>query len=158
MEINKTPMVMEKNRIEFQGNFLYFDQKNLNGVTYTKKVAEKIIEQFKEQRGEDGVFFGELGQDRDDAGINISNVSHDVIELKINENNKTLEGTILLLETSAGKKALEMLKDPNNYSISCRPRGIGKVNDRGEIEEYQIISFDLIPTSLDSFGQRDQLK
>lgn len=61
MEITKTPMVMEKNRIEFQGNFLYFDQKNLNGVTYTKKVAEKIIEQFKEQRGEDGVFFGELG-------------------------------------------------------------------------------------------------
>ena len=44
MEINKTPMVMEKNRIEFQGNFLYFDQKNLNGVTYTKKVAEKIID------------------------------------------------------------------------------------------------------------------
>lgn len=158
METFKTPMVMEENKIEFNGNFLYFDQKNLNGVIYTQEVAKKIIEQFKQQRGEDGVFFGELGQDRDDTGVNISNVSHDVIELKINEVNKTLEGTILLLETPAGKKALEMLKDPSNFSISCRPRGIGKVNGKGEIEEYQIISFDLIPTSLDSFGKKDQLK
>lgn len=150
----------KKNELKLTGNILFFDQKNLNGRVYTKEVAESIIEQFKKIRGEQGVFLGEFGYPSTPwtNGINLGNISHDVVDLRINEDTKSLEGDILILETPAGKKALEMLKDPNNYSISCRPRGIGKVNDRGEIEEYQIISFDLIPTSLDSFGQRDQLK
>jgi len=140
---------MEKNQIKLEGNILHFDQKNLNGRTYTKKVSEEIVEQYNNIRGEDGVFFGELGTGSD--GVNLMNVSHDVVSLKINEKNKTIEGTLLILDTPAGKKVLEMMKS-NQFELSCRPRGTGTVNEKGEIEDFKIVSFDLIPTSNDAFA------
>lgn len=147
----------KKNELKLTGNILFFDQKNLNGRVYTKEVAESIIEQFKKIRGEEGVFLGEFGYPSTawTNGINLGNISHDVVDLRINEDTKSLEGDMLILETPAGKKLRELiLAEGENVGISCRPRGTGKVNGKGEIEEYQIISFDLIPTSLDSFGKR----
>ena len=43
----------------------------------------------------------------------------------------------------------------------CRPRGFGEVNESGEIENFKLISFDLVPSTTDAFAnikENDSLK
>jgi hypothetical protein len=137
----------EEKPIKLSGNFLYYDNKNLNNRIYTRKMSEDIIEQFNKKIEEEGVFFGELGYPGKDnfTGIDLSNVSHEVEEIHLNEEQKSLAGTIKLLDTDKGKIVKELLKEGSPLSISCRPRGVGDVNENNEIENFEIISFDLVP-------------
>lgn len=135
------------------GHFLYFDQKNLNGRTYSKEVAEKIVEQMNEM-AKNGTSYGTLGYPKEEGfnEIFLSEVSHRVEEVHINPENKSVDGTIILLETPKGKMAEELLLGENSVGLSCRPRGTGEVNEKGEIENFDIVSFDLVPTPSDAFA------
>ena len=163
------------------GHFLYFDQKNLNGRTYSREVAEKIVADFnmkksgkaESPKGSSGgmepgnqwyqnpIMLGQLGYPPPDQfGINLGEVSHEVEEIHINEENLSIDGTIKLLETPKGKIAEELLFGENAVGLSCRPRGTGEVNENGEIENFNIISFDLISKE-DAFAnikENDHLK
>jgi hypothetical protein len=144
---------MEKNEIKLTGNLLHFNQKNLNGRIYTKEIAESIVDQFNNIVEEGGQVFGELGYPEDwNADVNFTKVSHEVLEIKINEESQAVEGTLLVLDTQSGRKVMEMLQDSSPLGISCRPRGFGEVNESGEIENFKLISFDLVPTHTDAFA------
>ena len=142
------------------GTFLYFDKKNLNNRIYPKEVAEKIVNQFNEIK-KDGKNLGQMGYPpADEFGINLGEVSHEIEEIHINEKNSSVDGTIRLLETPKGKVAEDLLFGEHPVGLSCRPRGTGEVNERGEIENFQIISFDLI-SGEDAFAnikENDHLK
>jgi len=155
-------MVMKEKEIRLTANLLHFNQKNLNGRIYTKETAESIVEQFNNILGEGGLVFGELGYPEDgNPDVDFSKVSHEVLEIKINDGNQAIEGTLRILDTQAGRRVREMLKESSPLGISCRPRGFGKVNEKGEITDFKLISFDLIPTHTDAFAnikENDALK
>lgn len=133
--------------LNLSGTFLYYDVKNENNRIYSKKIAKEIIKQFNKKRKKTGNFFGELGYS-ENFEINLFNISHDVEEINLNEETKSIEGTIKILNTPAGEKAKKLL-DKNNLTI--RPRGYGDVNEKGEIENFEVISFDLIDPKTDAF-------
>ena len=135
--------------IKLTGTLIHYDQENLNGRIYTKEAVENIVEQFN-KKTEEEKFLGELGYPQDDfTGINIGNISHEVESIHLNEEDKTLVGTFKILNTPKGEIVKELLK--NNVGISCRPRGVGNINENKEVEDFQLLSFDIV-TGPDSFA------
>jgi len=140
-----------KKGIRLTGNFLHFDQKNLNNRIYTKETVEKMIEQFQKMK-EEGPVLGELGYPSADfPEINLFNVSHEVEEIHLDEGNKCLSGTVRILDTPKGKLVQELVNPENSLKLTCRPRGMGTVNENHEIEDFQLLSFDLL-SGPDAFG------
>lgn len=135
-----------KKEMRLTGNLLYYDQKNLNNRIYTKETAEKIVEQFNKMKEESGGVFGELGYQSEEnfIGINLLNRSHEIEEIHIDESQKALVGTIKVLDSPKGNIVKELYDPKNMVGLSCRPRGTGTVNENGEIEDFEIISFDLV--------------
>ena len=133
--------------IKLEGTFLYFDQKNLNNRVYSKKTAEEIIEQFNKNK-EEGRNFGELGYPKENfEEINLKNISHEVEEIHINEDEQSIEGTIKILDTPSGdivKSMVEKIKEGQSIGLSCRPRGYGTVDGEGNVVDFKIVSFDLV--------------
>lgn len=150
---------MEK-EIRLTGNLLYYDQKNLNNRIYTRETAENIIEQFQKIKN-NGKAFGELGYpvEKNFQGIDLSNVSHEIEELHLDEEQKALVGTIKLLDTPKGNLVKDLINPENSISLYCRPRGTGNVNENGEMENFEIISFDLVsgPDAFSNIRENDYL-
>lgn len=127
---------------------LYYDKKNLNNRIYSKKCAENIVEQFNERKNS---FYGELGHP-ERREILLNNVSHKIIELYLNEENQTIEGTFELLDTKNGNLIKDVLLNNKFNDMFCiRPRGIGNINENGEVEKYSLYTFDIIPKEIDAF-------
>ena len=117
-------------------------KKNLNGRIYSKKILKQILPSLLE-KGSDRRLLGEFifGESSD---ISLRRVSHLIKNVRIDGN--ILYGDIEILETYFGKK----LKDEID-SFVFRPRGMGYVDEKGKISEYEIINFDAVPASEDSF-------
>jgi len=133
--------------MKISGTFLYYDEPNGNGRIYTKKIADSIIKQFEEKAS----MFGSLGSISD-----ISEWSH-VVDIKLNEQDNTLEGTIEILDTSKGNAIKKMLMDHESFNeVFCiRPRGAGTINpETHEVENYSLMSFDIIPKQIDVFSNK----
>jgi hypothetical protein len=126
--------------MKLEGVLLYYDKENGNGRIYTKECAGNMVEQFKQK---EQPLFGELGQS-ESFDIKLS-PSHIVKDVWIDEEDKSVKGTIEILETPKGKILEELLNVGCDMSITSR--GLGTVNNETkEIEDYQLISFDIIPT------------
>lgn len=140
--------------MKIQGTLLYYDVENKNGRVYTKECAEDIVKQFSEF-----VYpmFGQLGYpDEDNFGRgNLGEISHQIKEIHLNPEEKTIEGTIEILDkTPNGKKLLTLIDnhiEKFNELFVVRSRGVGTTNENKEIVDYKIISFDVVPKSTDAF-------
>ena len=136
--------------MKLEGVFLYYDKENENGRIYTKEVAKNIIKQFNEIN--EGTVLGELGINEYNPGseISLEDVSHQIKDLWIDEEEQCIKGTIKVIDTNKGKLLETLMKSDASFSIA--PRGTGNVNSStGEIENYQLYSFDIIPTEESSF-------
>lgn len=135
--------------MKLTGTFLYWDQKNLNDRTYPKSIAEKMVNEFNKR---EEASFGELGYPKENfQEINVRNISHKIEEIHINEENKSIEGTIEILDTPSGKMVKEILEEVKDSKLSCRPRGVGEVDEDGNVTNFELISFDLVAGE-DAFG------
>jgi len=141
------------------------NKENLNGRTYSPELLSDMVRQFEIKKP----MFGELGMPSESV-VSLKNASHIITSMRVerqrlsrknkkllkkkgqyenwkNNNVRTLFGTIELLDTEAGKLAKKMFEDK---TAVVRPRGIGNVNG-GEIQDYSLISFDVIHKDDDSF-------
>lgn len=150
--------------MKITGTFLKADVMNANGRIYTEEAISGMIEKFKEL---DHTMYGMLGYP-EDGDIHLSQVSHKVNTLKIRykriprkkkkelKKNGTFKviknkrcdliGEIELLDTYNGNIAKKLMD-----GFVVRPMGTGTVGENGVIENYKLISFNLIPKSEDSF-------
>lgn len=139
------------------GTLVYSDVKNANGRIYTKDCMMDMLHQAIEDV-KDGCLLGEFGYGSQPE-VNLGNVSHKVTEVRLNPYNDSLEGTIEILETPKGKQILKMLNE-NDYKFDdlfvVRPRGTGTVNEKGEVENYTLYSFDVIFKQEDAFNVREK--
>ena len=138
------------------GKFIVFDQKNKNGRIYTKECGSAIMQQFNKLAHEGQMILGEFGYPENRFEVSLGNVSHRVDSLEFDMLNNCLRGTIEILETPKGKQILKMLNE-NGYKFEdlfvVRPRGTGTVNEKGEVENYTLYSFDVIFKQEDAFNQ-----
>jgi len=137
--------------MKLEGVFLYYDKENKNGRIYTKEVAKEIVKQFNEM--DKGFCLGELGQPSEHI-TNLINVSHEVEEIHINEKDKSIEGTIKILDTPKGKlltTLIEEFKEGSDIKFSGAARGTGTINKNKEVEDYTLHAFDIIPLKESAF-------
>jgi len=123
--------------------FVVSRKKNLSGRIYSKKILKDILPSLIE-RANDKRLIGELGFS-DTRDISLKNVSHLITNIRLEKN--ILYGDIEILGTDSGKILNALIDD-----VVFRPRGAGYVDEKGRVKEgYEIISFDAIPASEDSF-------
>lgn len=148
--------------MKIKGTFIYFDKENDNGRIYKKEMAQGILDHFNEKI-EKGLNLGTFGYpDVENFNkIYLDKVSHIVEEVHYNPEKNTLDGTIRFLDTSVAKSIIESIRFSSDNDLPCsfsvRPRGIGNINpSTKEIENFEIISFDIIPAETDAFKQFKQ--
>lgn len=115
----------------------------LNGIFYRKK-KDLFGTEIKINDG--STVLGEFGYPEDFI-VTLTNVTHSIDNFRIHGN--WLIGDVTILKTAGG----EMLNDllDNNLEFVFRPRGMGNVNERGEITDYSVCAFDAIPKKDDAF-------
>jgi len=147
---------MKKNtNKEFTAAFLYYDQQNMNGRIYSEECAESIVNQIKDIQKTDRPVLGEYGNPSR-MEIGMCNVSHEVIDVHVDKETKSIIGTIRLLDTPVGKKVLEALESNSPFTnfdnrFVVRSRGTGKIDPSGYITDYTLFSFDIIEKEDDAF-------
>lgn len=145
--------------MKIAGTFLYYDVINANGRMYTKECAEQIVKQFSEL---DHPMYGQIGYpDANNFGKEyLADASHEVKEIHINEERKTIEGTIeTLASTPNGQRLLNMIDNDITKFNECyviRSRGTGEINKNNEVTDFNIISFDVVPKDTDAFADMDK--
>ena len=127
------------------GVFFEYDKPNRNGRIYTKECMKDVIKQFEHR---DTLMFGTIDPP-EQAEPSIETVSHKVIELHLNEEAKTLEGTVEILPTPKGVilgNVIDALggQEKFNENLFMASRGYGKINEKGEVEDFVIIGFDVV--------------
>jgi len=149
-------MAMKENKpITLAGTFIYADVKNANERIYPRECVLNMMNQ-AQKHIQSGNLLGELDfPDRPE--VNLGNVSHRVTEVHFNPIKNTLEGTIQVLETPKGhilRSQIEACGGASNFmnNMACiRSRGTGTINEKGEVENYTLYSFDVIAQDKDPY-------
>jgi hypothetical protein len=128
--------------VKLEVDLLKYDTVKDSGRIYTKEIVLQMIEKFKKTPER---FFGEYNHPTTNI-VNLINISHRITEMQLNEDTKTLEGTIEILDTPKGTQLLEELSKSENVLFDIHPRGMGCVNkETNEIYNYNLITFDIVP-------------
>jgi hypothetical protein len=146
--------------MELTGNFIHYNQKNLNGHVYPEETINDMIEKF-EKKIKDGKALGTLGYPKNTdnfSEINFSEVSHKVEDIYIDASTKSIKGVIKILDTESGKLAKSLIE--SGHELYCRSRGIGSVDSSGYIKDYNLISFDIVhgPDAFANIKEKDFLR
>lgn len=151
MDNKKTYLILERSEsnlrkiddqqdIILEGIFAEFGKENRNGRIYDKdeylKHLSYLIEDVKNQR-----CLGELDHP-DRFEISLSNVSHQVCELRYDPNDNCVHGKIKLLSTPKGLIAKTLLEAGVPLSISSR--AAGTVNENKHVQLEQIYTYDIV--------------
>lgn len=142
-------------KIKLTGPILYANVKNANGRIYTTECILGILKQAKDYINK-GSLLGELDQPNRPE-VNLGNVSHRVTDVYFNPENNALEATIEVLETPKGqilKNNIESCGGIKNFmeNMGCiASRGTGTINEKGEVEDYTLYSFDVVAKNKDAY-------
>jgi len=119
------------------------DAKNQNGRIYPRPILERESQKYtqlvKERRA-----LGELDHP-DSSVVNLSNVSHNIIEMSWD--GADLIGTVEILTTPAGNILRELFKNGIKLGISSRGLGSTTAAEDGtqEVQEdFELIAFDFV--------------
>ena len=115
--------------------------KNNNNRVYNKKNYGMMVEALQKEITE-GSVLGEL-EHPNTMNITLENVSHKVESIEMNEDG-TITGTIVLLNTPKGKIAQAIAEAAGSLYISSR--GAGSIDESGNVTLTTIKTYDLVGT------------
>ncbi len=104
-----------------------------NGRIYPKDVLKNAINDFLKQ----DIKIGEFGIN-DDIKINTENISHEVKDVFIDDND-VVSADIQILDTIQGTNLKKIPED----KLKCHLRGYGKIEDNNKVSDFKIISLDV---------------
>tara|TARA_R110001632_G_scaffold69867_3_gene163092 strand:- start:1932 stop:2546 length:615 start_codon:yes stop_codon:yes gene_type:complete len=117
---------------------------NQNGRSYPLPILKKECETYKNTFVKERRALGELDHP-DSQVVNLSNVSHNVLDLWWQGND--LMGKIEILSTPSGNIAKELMKSGIRLGISSRGMGSVKELGEGKVEvqdDFEIVCWDLV--------------
>ncbi len=115
--------------------------KNRNGRNYPLDEISAAVANAKQRITESGGIFGELDHPQT-LTINSDRISHVITEMWMHGNDAY--GKAKLLNTPMGLIAQELLK--SGVKIGVSSRGAGNVNESGDVQGFQFITYDIVIT------------
>lgn len=115
--------------------------KNRNGRNYPTTEISAAVENAKQRIQECNGIFGELDHPQS-LTINSDRISHVITEMWMNGNDAY--GKAKLLNTPMGLIAQELLR--SGVKIGVSSRGAGNVNESGDVQGFQFITYDIVIT------------
>ena len=129
------------NEVRMTGVFGVCGVKNENRRIYSKENYGMMVENLQKVIATEGLL-GEL-EHPNTMNINLNNVSHKIESIEMNEDG-TITGTILLLNTAKGKDAKAIVEGGVPLYISSR--GAGSIDEAGNVTLSTIKTYDLVGT------------
>jgi len=131
-------------RLIVKGVLQRAEAKNQNGRVYPKPILEREIKKYSSTNIAQRRALGELDHP-DSSVVNLSNVSHNVLE--VHWNHDDVVGTVEILNTPAGKILKELFEAGITLGISSR--GMGSVKNLGENtvevqDDFELIAWDFV--------------
>lgn len=115
--------------------------KNRNGRNYPLQEIAAAVESARQRIKENNGIFGELDHPQT-LQINSDRISHVITEMWMSGNDAF--GKAKLLNTPMGLIAQELLK--SGVKIGVSSRGAGNVNESGDVQGFQFITYDIVIT------------
>ena len=123
------------------------EAKNQNGRIYPKDILEREIKKYSEGPVKERRAMGELDHPESSV-INLQNVSHNIVEVKMKGND--VYGKVEILSTPAGNILKELFR--NGITVGISSRGMGSVKENmseGTVEvqdDFELLCFDFVST------------
>jgi len=123
------------------------EAKNQNGRIYPKDILEREIKKYADGPVKEKRAMGELDHPESSV-INLQNVSHNIVEVKMKGND--VYGKVEILSTPAGNILKELFR--NGITVGISSRGMGSVKENmseGTVEvqdDFELLCFDFVST------------
>ena len=123
------------------------EAKNQNGRVYPKEVLMREIQNYIDGPVKEKRALGELDHPESSV-INLQNVSHNIVEIKVKDND--VYGTFEILSTPAGNILKELFR--NGITVGVSSRGMGSVEEglnEGTLEvqdDFELLCWDFVST------------
>ena len=121
------------------GRFMTAEERNGNGRIYRKNEIEKVVQESVEKIKSGYSILGELNHP-DNLQIDLSNVSHSIVEMHMDGNYAV--GKAKILNTPAGQIVKALLEGGVRLGVSSR--GTGNVTSEGIVEDFSFTTIDVV--------------
>lgn len=147
LESEDSPEGKVKN-LYLKGIFIQGGVRNFNERVYPVHEIRKAVDSINKQLHEGYSICGELDHP-EELTINLDRVSHLITEMWMDNGNGF--GKLKLVNTPKGNIAKALLEDGAKLGVSSR--GVGNVDDRGEVSSFEIITVDIVakPSAPDAY-------
>ena len=138
--------IKENKSLVVKGVIQRAEAKNQNGRVYPKEILEREIQKYVDGPVRERRALGELDHPESSV-INLQNVSHNVIKVKMVGDD--VYGEVEILSTPAGNILKELFR--NGITVGISSRGMGSVQESGngtvEVQEdFELLCFDFVST------------
>lgn len=139
--------IKENKPLRVSGIIQRAETKNQNERVYPKEVLMREIKKYIEGPVKEKRALGELDHPESSV-INLQNVSHNIVEIKVKDND--VYGTFEILSTPAGNILKELFR--NGITVGVSSRGMGSVEEslnEGTLEvqdDFELLCWDFVST------------
>ena len=138
--------IKENRSLVVKGVIQRAEAKNQNGRVYPKEILEREIKKYVDGPVRERRALGELDHPESSV-INLQNVSHNVIKVKMVGDD--VYGEVEILSTPAGNILKELFR--NGITVGISSRGMGSVQESGngtvEVQDdFELLCFDFVST------------
>lgn len=155
LTFDQAEMVVEAVQPEGEGKKLYMKGimiqggvRNFNERVYPVREISKAVTKVNELLSKGESVIGEIDHP-EELTINLDRVSHAITEMYMDGNNGA--GKLRILGTPSGNIVRALIEDGVKLGVSSR--GVGNVDDRGEVSGFEIITVDIVarPSAPDAY-------